>query len=179
MRRTGLSVNDQPQLAISMTVRTPDGQSFESVATQIVDLTELSVLAPGTVLPVRYLPGRTDRVEIDKSGDQALIQAAHNQVLIRSGLSTERSIDVANRGIRTEAVVAATRPTGRIVQGNAELALTLLVNRRDSSTYETTVTKVVAARTVGLLQPGRVVTAYYLPEDEHEVTLQLPANPHA
>lgn len=178
LRRTGLSINDQPQFAIGMTVRTADGRTFDSVAKEIVDLTELAVIVPGAVLPVRYRPERTDEVEIDKSGDQARIQAVHNQVMIRAGLSSPRSIDIAQRGTRADAVVAAARPTGRIVGGNPELAITLMVNRPDGSTYETTVEKVLAANLVGHVQTGRVVTACYLPDNEQEVVLQLPANPH-
>jgi len=178
VRRTGLTVNDQPQLAISLTVRTKFGQTFDSVAKQLVDLTELSILVPGAVLPVRYRPDHPEEVEIDHSGDQTAIQEVHNQVLIRAGLSTPRSIDIAARGTRAEAVVSAVRPTGQIVHGNPQLALTLLVNRPDGTNYETTVEKVIAANLIGHLQVGRVVTAFYLPGDEREVALQLPVNPH-
>jgi hypothetical protein len=178
VRRTGLTVNDKPQLAIGMTVRTKSGQTFDSVAKQLVDLTELSILVPGAVLPVRYRPEHLEEVEIDQSGDQAAIQEVHNQVLIRAGLSSARSVDIAARGTRAEAVVSAVRPTGQIVCGNPQMALTLLVNRPDGSNYETTVEKVIAANLVGHLQLGRVVTVFYLPGDEGEVALQLPANPH-
>lgn len=178
-KRTGLAVNGQPQLLISLTVRTADGGCFESVAKQFVDLTELSSVAPGVVLPVRYRPGRTEMVQIDRSGDTAAIQAVYHQVQIRAGLTSQRSIDIATRGVTAQAVVAATRPTGRIVQGNPEMSLSLMVSRPDGSSYETTVTKVVAANLVGHLQVGRVVTCHYLPGAEHEVALQLAANPHA
>lgn len=178
VQRTGLTVNDQPQLAIAMTVRTQSGQTFDSVAKQLVDLTELSIVVPGAVLPVRYRPDRLEEVEIDQSGDQAAIQEVHNQVLIRAGLSSQRSVDIAKRGTRAEAVVSAARPTGRIVDGNPAMTLTLLVNRRDGSNFETTVEKVIAANLVEHIQVGRVVTVFHLPGDEREVALQLPANPH-
>lgn len=178
-RRTGLAVNDRPQLLISLTVRTADGGCFDSVAKKFVDLTELSAVAPGVVLPVRYRPGHTSRVEIDRSGDTAAIQAVYNQVLIRQGPSSERSIDIATRGVRAQAVVAGVRPTGRILQGNPEMSISLLVNRPDGTSYETTVEKIVAANLVGHLQVGRVVTGHYLPGNENEVALQLPANPTA
>jgi len=178
VRRTGLSVNDQPQLAIGLTVRTADGQAFDSVATQLVDLTELAVVVPGAVLPVRYVPGRPDKVEIDQSGDQAAIQAVHDQVMVRAGLTSRRSLDIAARGIEAQAVVAAVRPTGRITGGNPEMAITFIVTRPDGSTYETTVEKFLAANLIGHVQTGRVVTVLYLPGDEHEVVMRLPANPH-
>lgn len=177
-QRTNLSVNDRPVMEIGLTVRTPDGQVFDSVAKQAVDLTDMAMIAPGTQLPVRYLPGDTTKVEIDHSGDRAQIQAAQDQIMIRAGLSTPRGLYISTHGVETKAVVAAVRPTGRIVRGNPQLTITLLVNRLDGSSYETTSDKVIAEHLVGLVQVGRVVTAHYLPGDEDDVSIQLPANPH-
>ncbi len=177
IRRTSLTVNDRPQLRIDLTVRTPDGESFDSVATQVFDLVELNGIALGAMVPVRYLPGRTDRVEIDRGRDEAQAQAAFNQVMIQTGLSSERSLDIASRGVGADAVVTATHPTGRIIRGNPEISITLNVNRPDGSSYETTVDKVIAAHLVGYVQVGRVVAVHYLPSDEDEVVLELPAAP--
>ena len=46
------------------------------------------------------------------------------------------------------------------------------------TSFETTTDKVVPANLVGHLQVGRVLSVHYLPGDEHEVALGLPANPH-
>ncbi|AHH97233.1 hypothetical protein BC739_008100 [Kutzneria viridogrisea] len=177
VRQTGLYINDEPQLALTMTVRTEDGQSFQSVAKQVVPMTDLALVAPGVVLPVRYLPGRTDRVEINKGGDPAAVQAVYDRVMIRAGLSSERAVAIAARGTKSSAVVSAVRATGRIVEGNGELSLTLLVKRPDGSTFEATSEKVIPGNLLGFVQPGRVLTVFYLPASEQEVVLHLPANP--
>jgi len=178
VRRTGIAVNDRPQLAIGLTVRTADGQTFDSVAKEFIDVSGIAAMVPGTVLPVRYAPGRTDEVAVDRGADPAAVQAVLNQVHIRAGLSSPHLVDIAARGVRANAVVAAARPTGRLVGGNPELVLTLLVNRADGTSFETVVDKVIAANLVGHIQVGRVVTVHYLPGAEHEVALQLPVNPH-
>ncbi|HWO62755.1 MAG TPA: hypothetical protein VNO31_22260, partial [Umezawaea sp.] len=72
--RTGLSVNDQPQLDIQLDVDTPDGRSFRGTARQIVDLTEMASVQPGAVLPVRYLPD--GRVALATDASQYELQAA-------------------------------------------------------------------------------------------------------
>jgi hypothetical protein len=178
VRRTGLSVGNQPQLEIGLTVRTPDGQRFDSVTKAFFDVDEIAAVVPGIVLPVRYRHGDTAQVWLDQGSDPAAVQAALDQVHITIGLSSARVVDIAARGVRAGAVVASMRPTGRLVDGNPELVIALLVTRPDGTSFETTVDKVVAANLVGLVQVGRVVTVFYLPGDEHEVALRLPANPH-
>jgi hypothetical protein len=177
-QRTNLSVGERPVMEIGLTVRTADGQVFDSVARQTVDLTELHLIVPGTHLPVRYLPGDNSKVEIDHSGDRAQIQAVQDQVMIRAGLTTPRGLHIAANGVQTRAVVSAVRPTGRLVQDNPQLTLTLLVTRLDGSSFEVTTDKVISAPLVGLVQIGSVVTAYYLPGVEDDISIQLPANPH-
>jgi hypothetical protein len=69
--RTGLTVNDQPQLDIELDVDTPDGRS---TARLLVDLTELSAVRPGVIVPVRYLDN--GKVAPANDATPAEIQAA-------------------------------------------------------------------------------------------------------
>jgi hypothetical protein len=75
---TGMSLNDQPELRINLSVLGADGQAFESWAKMVVPLNDLAAMQPGAQLPVRYLPGRLDRVEVDRSGDSAQVRAVMN-----------------------------------------------------------------------------------------------------
>jgi len=177
--RTGVSVNDQPQLAISMDVETPEGRRFTAVAKQVVDITQLADLVPGTVLPVRYLHDRPGVVALDRGDDPALVQAAYNAVMVRAGLTTERNLDIAARGTRAQGVVSSVRPTGHLLDGNPEMEIGLGVTRPDGTVFHTSVVKVLPASSVVSVQVGRVLTVYYLPEREDEVVLQTAANPGA
>ncbi|MEV0334053.1 hypothetical protein [Nocardia sp. NPDC050717] len=175
-RQTGVSVNDQPQVRIEFRVEGADGKVFDSQAKMIVPLTELALLQPGVVLPVRYLPGRTDKVEVDRSGDQGAAQRAMNESLIRKGITTRAKLDIAERGIAAQAVVRSLDVPGRIRGGYTEVVLGLVVTRPDGSTFEARVDKYLPPTAIGSVQVGRIVQAHYLPGDEQEVVIALPVN---
>ncbi|MFI5536669.1 hypothetical protein ACIA5H_09785 [Nocardia sp. NPDC051900] len=176
VRQTGVTVNDQPQVHVEFSVEGSDGKIFHSSAKMIVPLTELALLRAGVVLPVRYLPGRTDKVEVDLSGDAAAAQHAMNESLIRKGITTRHKLDIAERGIATQAVVQSLSVTGNIRDGHSEVELGLVVTRPDGSSFATRVTKFLAPASVGRVQVGRVLRAHYLPENESEVVIALPVN---
>ncbi|MET9024834.1 hypothetical protein ABZW96_04350 [Nocardia sp. NPDC004168] len=176
VRQTGVTVNDQPQVHVEFSVEGSDGKIFHSSAKMIVPLTELALLRAGVVLPVRYLPGRTDKVEVDLSGDAAAAQHAMNESLIRKGITTRHKLDIAERGIATQAVVQSLSVTGNIRDGHSEVELGLVATRPDGSSFATRVTKFLAPASVGHVQVGRVLRAHYLPENESEVVIALPVN---
>lgn len=175
VRQTGMTVNDQPQVRIDFSVEGADGRTFASHAKMIVPLTELALLQPGVVLPVRYRPDRTDKVEVDRSGDRAAAQAAYNESMIRKGVTTKAKLDIAQRGVAAKAVVQALNVAGEIRDGNSKIALDLTVTRPDGSTFPTRVEKYVPPRGVQYVQIGRVVDVRYLPADERDVVLVIPA----
>ncbi|MGF6885334.1 hypothetical protein ABIA39_004124 [Nocardia sp. GAS34] len=191
VRQTGVSVNDQPQVRLDLSVQGTEGETFDSRAKIIVPLTELALLRPGVVLPVRYLPGRTDssypprrlrklrrltvpRVEIDRSGDREAMQNAWNENMIRRGLTSRDMLDVAARGIAAQAVVQSLSVPGEIRDGYVKVVLDLAVTRPDGSTYTTHTEKFVPSGSVELVQIGRVVQVHYLPGVEDRVALALP-----
>ncbi|MEV6556713.1 hypothetical protein AB0M22_13415 [Nocardia sp. NPDC051756] len=174
--QTGLTVNDQPQVRIEFSVEGVDGKNFTAAAKMIVPLTELALLQPGVVLPVRYLPGRTDKVEVDMSGDPATAQRALNESMIRKGITTRHKLDIAERGIATQAVVQSLSVPGEIRDGHSKIELGLVVTRPDGSTFGTRVEKFLAPSSVGQVQVGRILRVHYLPENEHEVVIALAVN---
>ncbi|WTL51951.1 hypothetical protein OG203_26380 [Nocardia sp. NBC_01499] len=174
--QTGLTVNDQPQVRVEFSVEGADGKNFTAIAKMIVPLTELALLRPGVVLPVRYLPDRTDKVEVDMSGDQAMAQRAMNESMIRKGITTRHKLDIAERGIATQAVVQSLSVPGEIRDGHSKIELGLVVTRPDGSSFSTRVEKFLAPSTVGQVQVGRILRVHYLPENEQEVVIALAVN---
>ncbi|MEV6215276.1 hypothetical protein [Nocardia sp. NPDC051833] len=175
-RQTGVSVNDQPQVRIEFRVEGADGKVFDSHAKMIVPLTELALLQPGVVLPVRYLPGRTDKVEVDRSGDAGAAQRAMNESLIRKGITTRGKLDIAERGLAAQAVVRSLDVPGRIRGGYTEIILGLVVTRPDGSTFQTSAEKFLPPTAIGHVQVGRILQVHYLPGNEQEVVISLPVN---
>ncbi|MGP4114837.1 hypothetical protein ACTWP5_28520 [Streptomyces sp. 4N509B] len=183
---TGTVINDQPQLRIDMTVVGQDGMTFESHAKQVVPVTELALVVPGTVLPVRYRPGATERVELVKGGRtpedvarlEAQIQAAYDEVMIRQGLTTPRRIEISRTGVAARAVVRELHVTGEMRDGRPRLLLDLVVTRPDGTTFEARVDRFVPGNVLPKLQAGNVVDVHYLPGHEDEVVFAIPANPN-
>ncbi|AXK87240.1 hypothetical protein SAMN05421776_103437 [Nocardia farcinica] len=176
VRQTGVQVNDQPQVRIEFGVEGADGKVFDATARLVVPLTELALLRPGVVLPVRYLPHRTDTVQVDLSGDTAEAQRVMNQSMIRKGFTTAAKLDIAARGIAAQAVVQSLAVTGRIREGYAEVRIGLAVTRPDGSTFTTRTEKFLPPAGVANVQVGRIVQVHYLPENENEVVLSIPVN---
>ncbi|MDV7356097.1 hypothetical protein R4282_24160 [Rhodococcus oxybenzonivorans] len=176
VRQTGMTLNDQPEVRIDLGVEDADGKTFESHAKIIVPLTELALLRPGVVLPVRYVPGRTDKVEIDRSGDTAAVTEAWNHTMIRQGVTSVDKLDIAARGVAAQAVVQSLSVPGEIRNGHPKVHLGLVVSRPDGSTFTTRVEKFLPSRSVAHVQVGRVLDVHYLPANEQEVVLALPVN---
>ncbi|MCP2276549.1 hypothetical protein [Nocardia amikacinitolerans] len=175
-RQTGLTVNDQPQIRIEFSVEGVDGKVFDSAAKMIVPLTELALLRPGVVLPVRYLPDRTDKVEVDLSGDSVEAQRVMNESMIRKGFTTKAKLDIAARGIAAQAVVQSLSVPGEIRDGYSKVVIGLAVTRPDGSTFRTGAEKFLPPASVGNVQVGRIVQVHYLPENEQEVVIAIPVN---
>ncbi|RMI33995.1 hypothetical protein [Nocardia stercoris] len=174
VRQTGLTVNDQPQVRVELSVEGADGVRFDSHTKIIVPLTELALLRPGVVLPVRYQPGRTDKVEIDRSNDRNAMQQAVNESMIRRGLTSRRNLDIAASGVAARAVVQSLSVTGEIREGYTKVDLGLVVTRPDSSTFAARVQKFVPQGSIDHVQVGRIVQAHYLPGAEQDIVLALP-----
>ncbi|GLZ37801.1 hypothetical protein [Actinokineospora sp. NBRC 105648] len=167
--RTGLSVNDQPQLDIVLDVDTPDGRSFRATARQLVDMTELAAVRPGALLPVRYLPDGQVTLAIDAA--QHELQAALDQIQLAKGLVTPKQLHIAQNGLDAQAVVLAMAPTGEVRGDRSVVRLTLRITRPDRSMFDLVQEKALPPSSIPQLQPGSAVRVKYLPHDESEVTI--------
>ncbi|WP_018684457.1 hypothetical protein [Actinokineospora enzanensis] len=167
--RTGLTVNDQPQLAIALRVDTADGRTFDATTRQIIDLTQLGTVQSGAMLPVRYLPDNSVTLAVDAT--QAELQAVVNQIQLAKGHITAKQLHIAEHGLDAAAVVLAMVPTGEIRGDRAVVDLTLRVTRADNTMFDLTQQKAIPPALVPRVQPGSVVQVKYLPHDESEVTI--------
>lgn len=167
--RTGLSVNDQPQLDIRLRVDTADGRTFPATARQVVDLTDLSVVQPGAILPVRYLPDGRAVLATDAPPHE--LQAALDRVQVAKGFLTPHQLRIAEQGVDASAVVLDMVPTGHTPDGRTALRLTLRVTRPDGTTFDVTQDKKLPPPSIPQVQRGMVVRVKYLPGDESDVAV--------
>ncbi len=176
LRQTGVQINDQPQVEMFFDVETADGQRFDGRARQVVSLTDLPGLVPGAVLPVRYLPGRTDgRVLVDGDTTPEQLEDLLLRRQLALGRITPRQFEAAQHGVGARAVVLAMTPTGEVRGDLAVIELTLRVTRPDGTRFDTVVSKALPAIALPGLQPGAVIGVKYLPSDEQDVLVQARA----
>jgi len=77
-------VNNNPRLVLMLDVETADGRSFRGIADESFTITELTRLAPGQTLPVRYRPDVMDHyVALARDADPALVQQLADEIARR------------------------------------------------------------------------------------------------
>jgi hypothetical protein len=174
--RTGLSVNDQPQLLITLDVDTQDGHTFRAEAKHLVDLTQLDMVQPGRMLPVRHLPG-DGRVVLATDAAPDELQRVLDQIRLAKGLVTPRQLQISQQGLESRAVVLSMTPTGEIRGDRAVASLGMRVTRPDGSTFDVVQEKALSPEMVTAVQPGAVVRVRYLAHDESELVILVAAQP--
>jgi len=77
-------LNSNPRVVLMFDVETADGISFRGIADEDLTITELTRLAPGQVLPVRYRPAAIDHyVALARDADPAHMQQLADQIASR------------------------------------------------------------------------------------------------
>jgi hypothetical protein len=178
VQQTGMYINEQPQMRITMDVTTPDGQTFRGVAKQIVLLNEMSMVVPGVTLPVHYNPAKMDgTVRIANQADPAAVQEAFLRTRLATGEMSPEQYRVTQQGVDAQAVIVQMTPTGEVRNGGTVIDFVLQVTTPDGQTFESHPQKVIQPQQIASVQPGMVVQAQYIPgEDANQVLLALPVN---
>ncbi|KAA1397625.1 hypothetical protein [Aeromicrobium ginsengisoli] len=77
-------VNSNPRLVLMLDVETADGISFRGIADEAFTIAELTRLAAGQTLPVRYRPAVMDHyVALARDADPADVQRLSDQIARR------------------------------------------------------------------------------------------------
>ncbi|GCD93658.1 hypothetical protein [Embleya hyalina] len=74
-------VNSNPRVVLMFDVETADGISFRGIADEGLTITELTRLAPGQTLPVRYRPAVMDHyVSLARDADPAHVRQLSDRI---------------------------------------------------------------------------------------------------
>lgn len=77
-------LNSNPRVVLMLDVETADGITFRGVADEDLTITELTRLAPGQKLPVRYRPAVMDHyVALARDADPAHVQQLTDEIMSR------------------------------------------------------------------------------------------------
>ena len=78
-------VNSNPRVVLMLDVETVEGDSFRGIADEDFTMTELSRLAPGQTMPVRYRPGIADHyVALARDADPIEVERVAAAIAARS-----------------------------------------------------------------------------------------------
>jgi hypothetical protein len=176
-RQTGLQVNDQPQLEVSLQFTTSDGRQVTASDRKVIPLHQLALVQPGSSLPIRYDPANPEQIMIEANADQATMQQAFDDQRLASGQVTQEALNIARHGVRAQGVVLSAQPTGNIVGGCGEMLVHVRVtSSQHVDSYDTTVTKAIPHNVLHRIQPGSVIDVYYLPGNERNITIAVPVS---
>jgi hypothetical protein len=174
--RTGLTVNDVPQYDLFIRVTPGSGDDFIAQLRTLVQPTDLSSLQVGNPLPVRYSLADQDAVELADISDPSVREAVL-QWRIDRGLIDPRQVRARTTGTQVPASVIAVRPTGRRLEGQSELALTVLLAPEGQSTWEAETTVFAYPEAISRFQVGAPIWAFYRREDPQTVAVTIEKEP--
>ena len=174
--RTGLTVNDVPQYDLFIRVTPGSGDDFIAQLRTLVQPTDLSSLQVGNPLPVRYSLADQDAVELADISDPSVREAVL-QWRIDRGLIDPSQVRPRTTGTQVPASVIAVRPTGRRLEGQSELALTVLLAPEGQSTWEAETTVFAYPEAISRFQVGAPIWAFYRREDPQTVAVTIEKEP--
>ncbi|MFB4350902.1 hypothetical protein [Microbacterium sp. CR_7] len=174
--RTGLTVNDVPQYDLFIRVTPGSGDDFIAQLRTLVQPTDLSSLQVGNPLPVRYSLSDQDSVELADISDPSVREAVL-QWRIDRGLIDPRQVRARTTGTQVPASVIAVRPTGRRLEGQSELALTVLLAPEGQDTWEAETTVFAYPEAISRFQVGAPIWAFYRREDPQTVAVTIEKEP--
>lgn len=174
--RTGLTVNDVPQYDLFIRVTPGSGDDFIAQLRTLVQPTDLSSLQVGNPLPVRYSLSDQDSVELADISDPSVREAVL-QWRIDRGLVDPRQVRARTTGTQVPASVIAVRPTGRRLEGQSELALTVLLAPEGQDTWEAETTVFAYPEAISRFQVGAPIWAFYRREDPQTVAVTIEKEP--
>ena len=123
LSRTGLTVNDNPQMQVEADVMTEDGSTFPCTVRKILPLQSIVGFVPGTMFSVLYDPNdRENIVWNDNPDPERLFEltARYNAARHPSDLTFEQRLEIQKHGVEKKARLDDLRLTGREEAGDYE-----------------------------------------------------------
>jgi hypothetical protein len=69
VRQTGVMVNDQPQVALTLDVRISDWEPYQAETKMVIPIVNVPQFQPGAVVPVKVDPSNRSKVALDVALD--------------------------------------------------------------------------------------------------------------
>ncbi len=167
VQRTGLYINEQPQLALTFDAVMPDGSTMPVTVKEIVSLTDLHLLNNGSAFPICYDPASFTGA-LDNAADQEALQDLFDRYMARRnprGFTYEQRVTLRTRGIKRKAVLTDMRLTGAEEAGCCEVTLTVRLTEQDGSERILRRTSWMTDSELSMLAVGKIVNLEVVEDD--------------
>jgi hypothetical protein len=162
---TGVTVNDNPRVALRLFVRPKSRTGFEATTKLLVSRLSLAAFQPGAKIQVRFDPNDLQRVAVEPPATN--FQPGAVQPLAGSH-------DLAAQSTRATALVLSAQerePAGRLKL----MDLLLEIRVTDRPPYQVNTRVAVAPENDFLVKPGAQINATVSAADPTQISLELPA----
>jgi hypothetical protein len=169
LRQTGVSMNDQPQVEITLSVQIEGRIPYTVTRKEFVPLMLLGTLTSGAPLPLKVNPTNPDDVVIEWERAGGL-PATPRGVIGGTNLPTEQALE-ANRtrlrqvGLDGRASIDRAEDTGVLLGDNHIVLLGITVTRSGSNPYTVSFAGAVPASQMGRCVAGNSVAVKIDPAD--------------
>ncbi len=172
LQRTGLTVNDQPQVKFELYLDLGDKEGTVEI-TRLVDLLEIPRVQPGRKLLVRYDPDDLDNLEIDFGETPGEVECADPEALLAE---QQKTLDELNEtGVAAEAIVNTLERLGIDVNdGEGFMArLTVTVIPAEGGSFRATFPVALAYSRAQNYEPGKRIWVRYDPNDRSRASIDF------
>lgn len=186
MRDTGVTINNSPQVGLTLEVTPQDGPPFTTETRVIVNRLQVHMYQPGMQLNVRFDPNDRTQVAVESIAGGGMggmqvggmqmpgIAPAMNQSdamqLVQSAQAQAERLNQVGRP--ATAIITAFNPLGINVNGNNPAATLLVkVMPSDAPPFDSKITGVFASTGLHKYQPGKEVFVKYDPIDTSTVAI--------
>ena len=167
VQRTGLYINEQPQLSVTFDAVLQDGATTPVVVTEIVSLTDLHKLREGAVYPICYDP-QSGHGRLDRGADEEALQDLFDRYLARRnprGFTYEQRVALRTRGVRRRALLTDLKLTGEEEDGCREVKITARIDEKGGGERILERTSWMTDAEIEALTVGKLVTLQIVEDD--------------
>jgi hypothetical protein len=162
---TGVTVNDNPRVALRLLVQPKSRTGFEATTKLLVSRLSLAIFQPGAKIQVRFDPNDLQKVAVEPPATNLQPGAVP---------PLAGSLDLAPRSTRATALVLSAQesePVGRLKL----MDLLLEIRVTDRPPYQVNTRVAVARENDFLVKPGAQINATVSAADPTQISLELPS----
>lgn len=173
---TGVTMNESPQVRLTLQVTPADRPPFQAVATTFVGRLQIGMIVPGTSVTVRYDPNDISKVAIESLGAPAMGSA--NVAAIQAAMQSQDQYYEQLRKTGEEAlakILTAEEMNIRVEGGGSMFRLTFEVTPRIGSPFRAETQAAIADSSRAKYAVGKTVYVRYDPANKAQVALDRAA----